>query len=277
MSKKVKAPAPARGSKLTLSVGLVNVPVKVAPLVKSTSISGKRLCPCHHLPIKSSSTCTEDGTVVEAVTGFEQDGKYVVGVERSEHAVARDGQVDLASTVDVAALDPLYFDKSYLLWPQDGGEGAYDLLCEALRTSGKALIGQTVLSRSTRVLAIRWSDATGTLVVHSLAYDEAIAWSDVQLVRSATDARRDTVDEGQLALAQQLVSTLPEGVDLEAVADDYNESLRAAIEAAAMGLPAPEVAAAPAAAPVVDLMEALQASVAEAAPKPKAKRKKAAA
>jgi DNA end-binding protein Ku len=275
MPPKKGAPAPARGSKLTLSVGLVNVQVKMAPLVRSTAVGGRRLCPCHNEPVKAQSVCAESGEVVEAVTGFEHEGRFVTGVDRAEHKSERDGMVDLTATVELDTFDPLYFDKSYLLWPNEGGAAGYDLIAASLKASGKALIGTTVLTSATRVLAIRWSPATETLVAHTIAYDQAIAWNDAKLVATA-NAERGEVDDGQLALADQLLGSLADSIDLEAIEDDYANSLQAAIAAAAAGLPAPAPKAEAPRAQVVDLMDALKASVAEAqGKKPAAKKPRA--
>jgi DNA end-binding protein Ku len=267
------APAPARGSKLNLSVGLVNVPIKMSPLVRSTAISGKRICPCHHEPVKAVQTCATTGEIVEAETGFEYQGRFVTGVDRADHKAERDGQLQLTGKLEFVNLDPLYYEKAYLIWPQAGAETAFDLIAEQLRESGKALMGESVIGSSTRVVAIRWSEATGTLVAHTIAYDEAISWNDVALVRAAMDDRRPGVDGAQLELAAQVIDGLSDELDLGEVVDTYNGNLAAAIEAAAEGLPAPVV---PAAAPVVesgDLMEALRASVAQATPKAKPKAK----
>ena len=272
--KKAAAPAPSRGSKLTLSVGLVNVPVKIAPFARSTAVSGKRVCPCHHEPVVSETQCAVDGGAVEAETGFEHEGRIVTGVDREQFKGERDGTLALTGLADVASFDPVYFEKTYLLWPQAGGEAAHDLVAHALRASGKALVGQTVLSSSTRAIAIRWSDATSCLVAHVLSYDEAIAWADAQLVSDAIEGRPEP-DAAQLGMAEQLLATLPEqdGDDaIDGVKDEYANGLRAAIAAAADGLPAPKVAPAAPVAEVGDLMEALKASI-EQTPKPKAKAK----
>jgi DNA end-binding protein Ku len=281
MPSKAKYPAPARGTGLTISVGLVNVPVKIAPLIRSTAVGGRRVCSCHHEPVKQQNHCTVSGDVAEGIeTGFEYEGRMVTGVDRSDFKSSRDGQLKLTGFVDIGSIDPLYFEKSYVVWPQDENDtvvAAHDLLARLLQQTGKALVGTTVLTTSTRVVAIRWSQATETLVADVLTYDANVSWNDVGLVKTGLDQRPDP-SEAELNMAEQLLGTLASDVDLSDVTDEYNERLVAAIEAAAQGLPAPVVADEPEAAPVVDLLAALQASVEAAAPKPKAKpRKKVAA
>ena len=68
MPTKTKHPAPARGTGLTISVGLVNVPVKIAPLTQSNSVGGKRICSCHNLPVKQANLCQHTGEIAEGIT-----------------------------------------------------------------------------------------------------------------------------------------------------------------------------------------------------------------
>jgi DNA end-binding protein Ku len=280
MPSKAKYPAPARGTGLTISVGLVNVPVKIAPLIRSTAIGGRRVCSCHQEQVKQANICTVTGGIAEGVeTGFEHEGRMVTGVDRADFKSKRDGQLKLTSFVDIGSIDPLYFEKSYVVWPQDENDtvvAAHDLLARLLQKTGKALVGTTVLTTSTRVVAIRWSQATETLVAHVLTYDANVSWNDVGLVKTGLD-QRPAPSEAELDLAEQLLGTLSDsdaGEVIGDVTDEYNERLVAAIEAAAQGLPAPVVEDEPEAAPVIDLLAALQASVEAAAPaKTKAKAK----
>jgi DNA end-binding protein Ku len=200
-------------------------------------------------------------------------------VDRNDYKSKRDGQLKLTACVDLSEIDPLCFDKSYLVWPQDGDTvvAAHDLLASMLRQTGKALVGTTVLSTSTKLVAIRWSDTTDTLVAHVLIYDENVAWDNIGLVAHGL-AQRPEPSEAEVELAGQLLGTLAGEVDLASVTDEYNDRLVAAVEAAAKGQPAPVVEDEPEAAPVVDLLAALKASVEAAAPaKPKRSRKKVAA
>jgi len=280
MPSKTKAPAPARGVGLTISVGLVNVPVKYAPLTEKNGVGGKRVCSCHHEPIKQANICQHTGQPAEGVeTGFEYEGQLVTGVDRSDFKSKRDGQLKLTGCVELSEIDPLYFEKSYVVWPQEGAtvEAAHDLLAALLRDTGKALVGTTVLTTSTRVVAIRWSPATQTLVAHVLDYDANVRWNDVALVREGI-ASRPEAGQAELQVAETLLSTLSDTIDLADITDEYNERLAEGVAAAALGMPKPVIEDEPEAEPVVDLMAALQASVDAAKPKPKPKtRKKVAA
>jgi len=268
---KTGAPAPARGTKLTVGFGLVNVDVKLAPLTRSDSgrVAGKTLCSVHHSPIHQQSVCDDCGEVCEeTVIGYDVGGGYVI-VDKDMLGADRTGRLELTAVLDVAAIDPLYFEKPYLVWPQAGHEAGFDLLVASLRSSGKAAIGTTVMNKATRAVLLRWSDTAGCLVAHTCTYDERLAWTDVKLVRAAAD-EREAPGEQLLATAGMLLAAIEtDSFDFETVTDEYDAELRAAIAAAAAGTPAPARKEEPAQAPVVDLMAALQASVAQAKQKPK--------
>src|SRR5262245_13094176 len=95
-----------RGSRRVLSVGLVNVPVKLATFTSSTSVRGTRLCPDHEVPVKSGvATCSHDGhDVDEPITGYEYGGGYVTGVDRSEHTAEKDAAIELRYAVELDEL-----------------------------------------------------------------------------------------------------------------------------------------------------------------------------
>lgn len=261
-----------RGRKLVLTVGLVNAPVRLSPLAKDTTVRGTRLCPDHLCVTKQQVVCADHDHVVDApITAFEHDGQYVTGVDRTDYKADGDGTLALVMAVDLADLDPLYFEKTYLLEPDTGGAQAHDLIAAVLRENGKALIGQTVLGTSTRTLAIRYSPATDTLVAHVLVYEAAIAWDAVAEVAGATNGR--SVADAHVALAAQLVDGLVGEFDLAEVYDDYSDELRAAIAAKAAGKTVAVKPAAPQPAPTQDVMDALLASVGQtAATKPAAKK-----
>jgi len=268
---KTGAPAPARGTKLTVGFGLVNVDVKLAPLTRSDSgrVAGKTLCTVHHTPIHTQPVCDDCGAVCETEIGYEADGRYVT-VDKDALGADRTGRLELTGVLDVSAIDPLYFEKPYLVWPQAGHEAGFDLLVASLRSSGKAAIGETVMNKATRAVLLRWSDTAGCLVAHTCTYDERLAWPDVKLVRQAAD-QRDAPGEQLLATAAILLAAIEtDSFDFGSVTDEYGLELREAIDRAAAGAPAPARKAEPAQAPVVDLMAALQASVAQAK-KPKKK------
>jgi DNA end-binding protein Ku len=273
--KKPDSPLPKRSGSLTLSFGLVSLAVGYSPALQSGTAapSGTTICTDHNSGVKRRWYCeagkheTENTTVV-----FERGGSYVA-VDRAESALEKTGVVPLERRVDVYEIDPLYYEKTYLLQPDAGYEPVYDLLGEALAQQERVLLGKTVLSKSTRMVAVRWSAASECMVMHVCVPESKIRWDDADLISAARALRADP-DPAQLAAADTLLGTL--GGEFEPLAeDDYAVALENAIAAAKDGKPIPQAAATVAAAPVVDLMAALQASVAAATAgkKPAAKKK----
>lgn len=274
-------PTPSRGFGLTLSLGLVNVGVKYAPLVVEQRTKGHYVDPDGHGPVKQVYVSEKTGEVVKPVTAYDHASGLVVLDPEDRKALEseRDKRLELKALVDLDSIDPLYFAQTYLLYPQKGQEAGYDLLCSVLAESGKALMGTAVLSKSTKAIMVRYGQ--GCLLAHVCAYDANVAWGDHRLVVQA-HGERPTPDPALVEQATMLLSGLPTEFDLSAISDEYDSRLRAAIAAAAEGKPItrpeeeePEK--------VLDLMEALKASVVaarekiDAESKPKRTRKKAAA
>lgn len=269
------AAMPRRGSKLRIGFGLVNVEVKYAPLVPTGSgrTAAKTCCRTHMAPVKSEYRCTAGDELLEPdekVMAYEVGGRYVE-VDTGAIGLDSDQRLELNAACDVGSIDPLYFDKPYVLWPTEGSEQGYDLFAGILRDTGKALVGTTVASKATRVMVLRWSDLTGTLVIHSCIYDERIAWQDVALVRDAA-AGRDELPAAAIDAAGTLLGTLEAaGFDFAAVSDEYAIELEEAIVAATAGKAPKAKAKEEPQAPAGDIIAALTASVAAAKAKPKAK------
>jgi DNA end-binding protein Ku len=280
---------PRASSNLTVGFGLVNVPIALKPIADSgRPISGKYVCPEHGPNIAQRYLCSE-GTKQEHLlaaggqqTAYEhpdEKGKFVV-VEPdvlSSIAEERSGRIEVERFVSVTEIDPIYFDKSYLCWPQGGAEAAFDLFAEVLHSEKKAAVATVVMSKQTVTLVIRWSEITGTLVAHTCRFEAQIRWSDAELVKNAASGRGDPIDT-HLKAARTLVASMDGQFEPGEVVDRYTPMLQDAVRAAASGktfeTPAPETPAVE----KTDLLESLMASVAgqkkPAAKKPAAKPRK---
>lgn len=261
---------------LTLSVGLVNVPVAINPLARDTSIRGRMMCPDHLVPLKAGPMRCEHNHEVERekiVTGYEVEGGFVE-VDAKALASDRTQSVDLEMSVDVADIDPIYFEKTYYVAPRDGGQAGYDLLTQVLRDDGRALVGKAVFSKTTRPLVIRWSEATNCLVAHQCTFDAKVQWHQVKLVAAGVK-ERGAPSKAHLTAARQLLDTLEGDFMPEEFVDEYKQRLQEAVDAAAEGRELQPVAEKKAK-PTRDLLADLKASLGEAKPKPKPKRKPAA-
>jgi DNA end-binding protein Ku len=266
-----------------VSFGLVNIPVGLAPATKpaarqsdvsfrmlhrecGTPIKQKRFCPVHERDVESD----------ELVKGWEvSKGQFLMVEDADLEAIEnRDTSrsIDISRFVRLEEVDPIYFDRTYFLVPA-GAEAQrrpYVLLLEAMKDAGVAALGRFVLAGKEKLCLIRPMGealALETLFVHDdvkdhAEIDEAVAGSAVK--------------KPELDLAKQIIASLAAPFDANELRSEYRESLRELLEAKLDGheIEVPEEREP---AQVVDLMEALKASVAAAsAQQPEAPKKKAA-
>jgi DNA end-binding protein Ku len=193
------------------------------------------------------------------------------GVERDDGSVVllgddeirsvqpeRSRTIDIEDFVELNDIDPVYFEKSYIVAPQRGAEKPYALLLSAMERSGRAGIGRFVLRTKPHLVAIR--PANGTLALETLFFGDEVREAK-RLVRGVGAAE---VSERELELAEKLIATLNTRWNPEAYADTYREEL---LERIAQKEPAQipeERAAAPSGSQVEALMDALKASVEQA-------------
>lgn len=274
---------PRASANLMIQFGLVGVPIAMKPISDSgRSVSGKYVCPQHGPNLQQRYFCSE-GTPqehllesAEQVTAFEhpdKKGEFVV-VESSvisQLAEQRSGEVSVEKIVDAKAIDPIFYDKTYLCWPQKGGETAFELFASVLRDEGKAAVATVVLSKQTATLVLRWSETAGTLVAHTCRFESQMRWDDIELA---------TIEElkpekKHLAAAKALMATLDGEWAPGEVVDLYTPVLQDAIRSSAAGGTF-EIEERPAPVPAEDLLDALTASVEKAQGKAPTKRKSAA-
>jgi DNA end-binding protein Ku len=143
----------------TLTFGLVTVPVLLYPAHRTTT-RGLRMLSKDGMPLARRYYCEHDGREIDAdhlVRGFEvEPGKHVVVTETEFErlAPAKTRDIELRRFVDAAALDPIYFDRPYLLTPGSESTKAYRLLASAMERAGRAGIATFVMHGKERIIAI---------------------------------------------------------------------------------------------------------------------------
>ena len=268
----------------SVSFGLVNIPVGLAPATKpaarqsdvsfrmlhrecATPIKQKRWCPVHERDVESD----------ELVRGWEvSKGQFVIVEDADLEAIEQrdtSRSIEISRFVRLEEVDPIYFDRTYFLVPA-GAEAArrpYVLLLEAMKEAEVAALGRFVLAGKEKLCLIRpMGDALAleTLFVHEDVKDHA----EIDEAVSTSEVRGPELD-----LAKQIIASLAAPFEPGELRSEYRESLKELLEAKLDGQEI-EVPAEEAPTPVVDLMEALRASVAAAsAKKPAAGTKKKAA
>ncbi len=249
----------------TISFGLVAIPVKLFHAVRRQSVSFNQLDERNMARIRYRKVNAETGDEVgddHIVKGYEiSKGRYVVvdPDELEPFMPVATKSVDLEEFVDLADIDPVYFDTAYHLAP-DGPPKPYVLLARAMEASGKVAIGRFVMRNKQYTAAIRAEE--GRLVMSTLAYaDEVIDPSDIDELNGLESVE---VNDKEVAMAESLVASLAADFEPEKYRDEYREEVMALIQMKADGeeFEVPETAAEKP--KVVDIMAALEASVAAA-------------
>jgi len=170
----------------TVSFGLVAVPVKLYPATRSRSLSFNMLHQKDKARLRQQYVCTACGEVVsrdDTVKGYEYaKGEYAVLTDDELRALEQksDQSIEIEQFVPIEKVDPIYFDKAYLLGPDKGGHKPYRLLAAAMRESGKCAVAKFSTRGKQQLVLLR--QAAEGLVLHTLFYaDEVRGFADVDL------------------------------------------------------------------------------------------------
>jgi DNA end-binding protein Ku len=263
----------------SISFGLVNIPVGLAPATASsarqsdvsfrllhreclTPIQQKRWCPVHDVEVGPD----------ELVRGWEASKGQFVPIEDAELEAIERGDtsraIEITRFVKLGDVDPVYFDRTYYLVPAgtEAQRRPYVLLLEAMKESDVGALGSFVLAGKEKLCLIRTKGEA--LALETLFLSEDVKSQDeIDEAVSSSEVRPP-----ELELARQIITSLEAPFDPEELRSDYRASLRELLQAKLDGqeIAAPEPAKVET--PVVDLMEALRASVAAAGTKPAAKK-----
>jgi DNA end-binding protein Ku len=248
-----------------LSFGLVNVPVKLFSATRSKDVRFNMLHAEDGGRIRQKRVCSVDGEEVgleDIVKGYEiSPDQYVTITQAELDAIAPKASrlIEIEEFVDLADIDPLYYENSYYLVPEKGAGKAYALLLEAMRDEAKVAIGRVVLRSKEYLTAIRPLD--GALSMSTMRFADEIVPRDQ--LEGLPDGEQAAADR-EVAMARQLIESLSSPFEPEKYRDTYRDQLLAMIEQKAEGreiVAQAEEAPAPKA---VDLMAALEASLAAA-------------
>jgi DNA end-binding protein Ku len=249
-----------------ISFGLVTIPVAVYPATEEKTLRFNQLHDEDMGRIRYKRICEKDGEVVDfehIVKGYEYEkDKYVVLTDDDFDAVPVESSraIDIVQFVDLDEIDPMMYKKTYYLVPEETGAKAYALLREAMSQDAKVGIAKVSFRDKEHLAALRFHDDAFVL--------ETMYWPDEIRDADFGDVNVDLkVRDQELEMARQLIGNLTAEWDPEAFTDDYREALMRIVEAKISGEEVAVVTAEPTA-KVVDLMEALKASVAAAKKRP---------
>ena len=246
-----------------ITFGMVTIPVKLYTATEQKDVRLRMLCKKHEAPIQEKRVCTEGGEELaweELARGYEiKKGEFVV-LEPDEIDAAKPESsttIDIGDFVEAAEIDPVYFEKSYFLEPTDGAK-PFSLLKRALEETERVALARVTIRTRERLATLRAYDDTLIL--------ETMFWPDEIRSTGALDlpeGKETTVRAKELQMARSLVESLADKFRPESYTDAYRTALEELIEQKMRGetrntrrrRPEPKV---------IDLMEALKASVDEA-------------
>jgi len=251
----------------SISFGLVNIPVRLTNAVSRKNVSFNQIDRRSGTRVKQKRVSAADGTEVayeDVVKGYElPSGEYVTVTDEELAALDPEANrtIEILEFVDLADIDPVFYDAAYHVVPDRTAVKPYKLLAEAMQAAGKVGIARFVMRTKQYLAAVRPKD--GRLLLSTMVYaDELVSPEEAGGFEGLDGVE---VTDRERAMALQLIDSLSETFEPERFEDTHRKQVLELIERKAAGVadvvPAPAPAAADA---VVDLMAALEASVREA-------------
>ena len=247
----------------TISFGLVSIPVKMYTAASPAGVSFNQLHAKCGNRLRQQMFCPVDNEVVDRsqiVKGYEfQKDQYVRFTDEEIKSLEGEASrvIDIAEFVPLSSVDPIYFEKTYYLGPDKGGEKPYRLLADAMAKTEQVALAKFVMRGKESLVLIR--PAQGGLMLHTMYFaDEVRDFGEIGKGESAT------LKEGEMGLALRLIEDLTHAeFKPEQYQDDYRQRVldlvNLKVEGKEVTMAAPETHRAQ----VIDLMDALKQSLAK--------------
>jgi DNA end-binding protein Ku len=242
----------------TISFGLVNVPVRMYSAIEESDLRFHLVHEPDGGRIGYQKVCKAENEPVpddEIVKAFEVEKDELVVLTDEDFAVAKSEGVktiEISDFVPYEEIDPIYFERTYYLGPQDGGEKVYSLLRQAMEKTGLAAVGKYVMRDKQHLGCLRIRDGVITL--------EKLFFHDEIRPTKEIAPRKTRVPEAELKMATALIGQFKSSFEPERYKDTYRDALMKVIKAKQKGETITAVPAAEEEEPA-DLLAALKASV----------------
>jgi DNA end-binding protein Ku len=244
-----------------LTFGLISMPVRLFSGARSSGISFNMLHRDDLQRVKQQLYCPAENRVVERseiVKGYEyRKDEYVViepeEIKKIEPKTAK--TMEILEFVKASEVDPVYFESSYYMMPEEAGRRPYALLSKALEESQYVAIAKLTMHNREYTVFLRPKE--GGMMLHTMYYSEEVRQVE------GFGAPDIEIKEGELKVAHQLIEALADKWDPEKYSDSFQENLKKLIQAKLEGQEVKPVEKPKKLAPVVDLMAALKQSLAE--------------
>jgi DNA end-binding protein Ku len=245
-----------------LTFGLISMPVRLFSGARSQSISFNMLHRTDKSRLKQQYICLADGQVVEradTVKGYEfRKDEYIViepdEIKKIEPQTAK--TMEILEFVKESEVDPVYFESSYYMLPEEAGRRPYALLTKALEESEYVAIAKITMHNREYTVFLR--PTQGGMMLHTMYYAE-----EVKKVEGFGAPEGVELKDAEVKVAHQLIEALAGEWDPEKYKDTFQENLKQLIETKLEGGEIAAVEKPKKLAPVVDLMAALKQSLAQ--------------
>lgn len=251
----------------SISFGLVNIPIKLYNAVSRKNVSFNQIDARTGSRVKMKRVSAADDTEVpyeSIVKGYElSPDRYVTITPEELDALDPEATraIDIEEFIDLADIDPVFFDTPYYVAPVKAAEKPYKLLEQAMEEEGKVAIARFVMRTKQYLAAVRPKD--GKLLMSTMVYADELV--PAEEIGELADLDGITVSDRELAMAKQLIESLSTEFEPEKFRDTYRDQVLDLVERKAAGEETVIEAPAPVdEGRVVDLMAALEASVKEA-------------
>ncbi len=242
-----------------LTFGLISMPVRLFSGARDERVSFNMLHRKDLARVKQQLVCSVDGEVVERddiVKGYEfRKGEYVVidpeEIKKIEPKTAK--AMEILEFVPADEVDPLYFDASYYLRPEDAGKRPYALLSKAMEETDYVAIAKLTMHNREYTVFLRPHE--GGLMLHTMYYQDEVRHME------ETGTENVELKEAEIKIAHQLIEALAAKFEPEKYHDTFQENLKELIQARLEGKEVTEIEKPKKMEPIVDLMSALKASL----------------
>lgn len=242
-----------------IGFGMVNIPIKLYSATSSKSISFHQLhdkCQTRIKEMRWCPSCERKVEWEEISKGYEYSkGQYVILDEQDfeQLPLASKNLIDVQAFVDAEQVDPIYFEKTYYLEPDTSAKKPFALFSEALKGKEKLAIARIAMRSRERLCALRISEERLLLTT--------LLWQDELRLEEAPEIPESKISKQELSMANSLIDLLSKDFAPEEYEDHYRDALQKVIDAKIEGEPVEETEPEKGKKRVVNLFEALKASV----------------
>lgn len=211
--------------KTAITFGLVNIPVRLNPVIKNNDTSFNYLhktCLNRVNYIKYCPHCKKDVKNKDLIKGYEYSDDEYVTFDHEDFEKLKsneDKYIDIISFVNLSEIDPIYFEKSYSLKIEGKSTKAFSLFKEALKKSKKVAIAKTVLGSKSYYVVLRFGE--NNIIMTTLFYEEEINLDKEKVENKFTDKEMD--------LALKLIDSMSDKFEPSKYKDDYQDKIKDAI------------------------------------------------